>query len=252
MSDAIKLYKCIKGTCSKCLNEENPYITEDEYKDLLDADGKIQCPEGHLECGIQEVNPNDLPKPKTQIDKKLVFIGGGVLLVLLIGIGSYFLFVNKSKAKDNAVSKTETAQALNTGNTVKKDTEAINSSASNQPIVSNPVGESTPVATHNGKVSNSEASGAQQVSATTLQDHFVKLADKNIPYPSKKGIKQSIQKYFTPNAQIVEVNNNGDAMKSGETVEDYAERLCTSHRYVEIRDKEMIGDKISVLKVKTE
>lgn len=96
MSNNAKLYKCYKGTCSKCLNEEDPYITEDEYKELLDADGKVQCPEGHLDCGIQELKPEDYPKPPSD-NKKLFLIVGGLLGVLLI-VGAVFMFSGKSKS----------------------------------------------------------------------------------------------------------------------------------------------------------
>ncbi|MDY0103450.1 MAG: tetratricopeptide repeat protein [Lentimicrobium sp.] len=97
MENNIKLYKCYKGTCSKCLNEENPYLTEDEYKDLLDVEGKLQCPEGHLDCGIQELKPEDYPKqPKDK--KKLFLLGGGILILLLI-IGGVFAYINFQKNK---------------------------------------------------------------------------------------------------------------------------------------------------------
>lgn len=97
MENNFKLYKCYKGTCSKCLNEENPYLTEDEYKDLLDADGKLQCPEGHLDCGIQELKPEDYPKqPKDK--KKLFLLGGGILLFLFI-LGGVFAYINFQKNK---------------------------------------------------------------------------------------------------------------------------------------------------------
>lgn len=97
MENNIKLYKCYKGTCSKCLNEENPYFTEDEYTELLDANGKIQCPEGHLDCGIQELRPEDYPRqPKDK--KKLFLLGGGIIIVLLI-LGGIFAYINFQKNK---------------------------------------------------------------------------------------------------------------------------------------------------------
>ncbi len=99
MENKVKLYRCYKATCNKCLNEENPYITEDEYNELLDADGKIRCPEGHIECGIQELSPEDYAKLNPPKDKKKYIIIGGGLLVLVVIIGAFFFFTTKSKVE---------------------------------------------------------------------------------------------------------------------------------------------------------
>ncbi len=101
-----KLYKCYKGTCSKCLNEENPYITEDEYKDLLDSDGKIQCPEGHLDCGIQELKPEDYPSPPK--DRKKIFLLGGAILTVLIICGAIFFLLKSCHPEKKSDSKNDT------------------------------------------------------------------------------------------------------------------------------------------------
>lgn len=102
MENNIKLYKCYKGTCSKCLNEENPYITEDEYNELLDVDGKLQCPEGHLDCGIQELKPEDYPKPPLNIKKLLII--GSVLLAIVIIVGGGYSYFNHQKNKVKTVA----------------------------------------------------------------------------------------------------------------------------------------------------
>lgn len=93
-----KLYKCYKGTCNKCNDEENPFITEEEYKNLLDVDGKIRCPENHLDCGIQELKPEDYPKPPKN-NKKVIMYAGIAVLVLILIVGGILMLTHKSSPK---------------------------------------------------------------------------------------------------------------------------------------------------------
>lgn len=127
--------------------------------------------------------------------------------------------------------------------------------------VENPVesGESTTTASPKTLVARSpdntqsqRTTNEIQVTASSLEDHFAKLANPNIPYSNKNGLKKSIQKFFTSGAQIVEVNNLGQALVSGKTVLNYAEHLCSTTKTVEIKDRVMSGDKISVLKIQEE
>lgn len=127
----IKLYKCYKGTCSKCLNEENPYLTEDEYKELLDTDGKVQCPEGHLECGIQELKPEDYPKqPKNY--KKLVLIGGGSLFIIIVVVAILFFF-----------TKSKVEQVTDAGKVVEKAITTIDNLTDEARDIKKDINEST-------------------------------------------------------------------------------------------------------------
>jgi hypothetical protein len=90
-----KLYKCYKPGCNKADDSENPFLTQSEYDELI-INGKLTCPENHEACGIQELKPEDYPKPPKD-NKKLFLIGGGILVVLLI-VGAVFMFTGKSKS----------------------------------------------------------------------------------------------------------------------------------------------------------
>lgn len=252
MSDTVKLYKCYKGTCSRCLSEDNPFITEDEYTDFLDIDGKLQCPEGHLDCGIQELKPEDFPKPPTDNKKKIVIAASIVGLLVLLGIGGY-VYYSFSKTSETVKEVKTTANAtlesssdkeeVITNNNIKEESlseDASNSSAPSVPASNAKSNEATIDAT------------PTQVKATTLEDHLTKLADKDIPYDNKKGLKLSFQSFFTPDAKIVQVNNNGNAMDNGKSVGLFAEHLNATGRAVIIKDKVMSGNKISILKIQEE
>jgi len=93
-----KLYKCYKPGCNKADDSDNPYLTQSEYDELI-VDGKLICPENHEACGIQELKPEDYPKPPKD-NKKLFLIGGGILVILLIAIGG-ILFLNRGSKKLN-------------------------------------------------------------------------------------------------------------------------------------------------------
>lgn len=227
MGDNVKLYKCYKGTCSKCLNEENPYFTEDEYKAFLDTEGKIQCPEGNLECGIQELKPEDYPKPPRD-NKKLFIIAGGILGVLLI-VAAIFLFTGKSnKQQINNIALPNLA----------KDTASKTIPATNQGT------SSTPTTAPEKTTGNSTNNNNGDLTAGSLEDYFRKIADKSIPYDQKDGLKIGILKYFTSAKSEVVIQIDGKDAGAYPTIEDYIETLSNNNRVIKINKKDMNGEKI--------
>jgi hypothetical protein len=98
MSENIKLFKCYKGSCNKCIDSENPYFTEDEYNALKNPDNKINCPEGHMECEIKELKPEDypIPPPKGINIKLIASISAVVVLIVAI-----VFFIKRSNSTEN-------------------------------------------------------------------------------------------------------------------------------------------------------
>lgn len=91
---------------------------------------------------------------------------------------------------------------------------------------------------------------ASTISASSLEEYFQKLADPGIPYNNKTDLRNGVIKYFTgPNALVINVNNNGEALTKPTSIEDYIEHICSTHRHVYIKQKNMEGNNISVLKV---
>ena len=91
-----KLYKCYKPGCNKADDSDNPFLTQSEYDELM-INGKLICPENHEACGIQELKPEDYPRPPKD-HKKLFLIGGGSLSVIIIVVAILF-FTTKSKVE---------------------------------------------------------------------------------------------------------------------------------------------------------
>jgi hypothetical protein len=91
-----KLYKCYKPGCNFGVLNENPFLTQFEYDELL-QEGKITCPENTYgdSCGIKELNPEDYPKPIKDKKKLYTLIGAGVG-VLLIVISAFFMLSGNS------------------------------------------------------------------------------------------------------------------------------------------------------------
>lgn len=85
-----KLYKCYKEGCYFRHNHpDGPYLTQSEYDALL-SDGKVICPENNLNCGIQELRPEEYPnRKKQQKNNKKFFIIVGIILILLLLIGGF-------------------------------------------------------------------------------------------------------------------------------------------------------------------
>lgn len=96
MEQSNKLYKCYKPGCNKADDSDNPFLTQSEYDELM-INGKLICPENHEACGIQELKPEDYPKPPKD-KKKLFLLGGGIMILLLI-IGGVFAYINFQKSK---------------------------------------------------------------------------------------------------------------------------------------------------------
>lgn len=244
MSNTMKLYKCYKGTCGKCLDEENPYITEDEYKDLLDADGKIQCPEGHLECGIQELRTEDLPKPPTDNKKRLKVFGGIALLILLLGGGGYaYYWYSKVKTTVDTVkttieigtdvvekikeSKQQPAVPVDTSSQTKDTSKLITPPSQPEP----PKPER-----------NKDDKGSVDVPPTPTmpcqQQHpsfdkfFGILTDKSISSDCKSDmIKKDYLKYFTSDAQIENVHN-GDCEGQAQDISGFLTTYINSGYHI--------------------
>lgn len=108
MSTQNKLYKCYKEGCYfRQDHSDGPFLTQMEYEALL-TDGKLNCPEGNLNCGLQELKPEDYPKPpKAKLNPKLIAaIAAGLLL---IGGLVFFLVGGSSDTPETAeVPKVDT------------------------------------------------------------------------------------------------------------------------------------------------
>lgn len=85
-----KLYKCYKEGCSfRFDHPEGEFLSQSEF-DEYSKDGKIYCPEGNFNCGLQELRPEDYPKPpKPPINLMLILISVisvvfAVALIMLI------------------------------------------------------------------------------------------------------------------------------------------------------------------------
>ena len=140
MNETGKLYKCYKMSCNKCNDDENKYITEEEYRNLLDADGKIRCPEGHMDCGIQELKPEDYPKPPKNYKKVFFLAGAGLSILILAALIIVFSNSKDSnpKAKVKEVTQIDNEQAGN-------ENVATQPEAANEVTKSLKVEETTPV-----------------------------------------------------------------------------------------------------------
>jgi len=107
-----KLYKCYKETCNRCINDE--LITDYEYQELLDAEGKIVCPEDHDECGIKEIPEAEYPSaPKSKPPiAKFAIIGGVVLAIIIVVIFVFSGDNDKATKKDVTVEDIKTEQNI--------------------------------------------------------------------------------------------------------------------------------------------
>jgi hypothetical protein len=120
----VKLYKCTTGTCNKCTDTQDPYLTEQEYNDLsLDLDGKIQCPENNFECGIRELTPEEYPKPPR--DNKIFFVIAGCIVASLLVIGSIYFFVSKKNTEIPTKKSSSETTEIATDTTVVKVTQVV-------------------------------------------------------------------------------------------------------------------------------
>jgi hypothetical protein len=94
MTNQNKLYKCYKDGCTFRLgHQDGIYLSQTEFEEY-NKDGQLNCPENNLNCGLQELKPEDYPKPAGKpLNFKL--IGAIAAGVLLIG-GLVFFFSGKS------------------------------------------------------------------------------------------------------------------------------------------------------------
>lgn len=230
MSDNIKLYKCYKGTCSKCLNEEDPYITADEYKELLDADGKVQCPEGHLDCGIQELKPEDYPKPPKD-NKKLFIIGGGILVVVLLIAGVVFMFSGKSKYDKAAGSMKSVGNAvgvikdsLDKPNT--PDSKASDNNPIRQDAASGNKDQSMPIAEPKVEEKKGEIdkSAPDILTASSLENGLQKIGDTKYSLSQRKALLPKVLSKFENSTVMVTVSMNNNKYEYF-TVDKYLNRI---------------------------
>ncbi len=85
-----------------------------------------------------------------------------------------------------------------------------------------------------------------QISASSLEECFKKLADPTIKYSQKDNLKKKAISYFTDNdAQVVKMNN-GEPTKDGvNDIKRYVESLTSTYHKVTIVNKELSGEKIS-------
>lgn len=108
MSTQNKLYKCYKEGCYfRQDHTDGPFLTQMEYDDLL-KDGVLNCPEGNLNCGLQELKSEDYPKPpgKKLNPKLIAAIAAGVLV-----IGSVVFFIMRQSSEvEEVVEPTEVVQ----------------------------------------------------------------------------------------------------------------------------------------------
>lgn len=110
MSTHNKLYKCYKEGCYfRQDHTDGPFLTQMEYDDLL-KDGVLNCPEGNLNCGLQELKPEDYPKPpKAKLNPKLIAAIAAGLLV----IGAVVFFITRpSSAVEEPLVSTEEVQEM--------------------------------------------------------------------------------------------------------------------------------------------
>jgi hypothetical protein len=210
MSDKIKLYKCYKSSCNKCIDSENPYFTEDEYNELKTPDNKINCPEGQKECEIKELNPEDYPKPPgLKINSKLIGVIAGCTLI--IGVFVFFL-VNKTPDEN-----------LLTDSTIAK-IEIPTEAPVDAPEEEEQVQEQEPSISLETSPSN-----------ISLSELFKKIGNSKIPYSDKDALKnQLIENYFkNDEAQVIEIGINNTEV--GHTaIKDFLEELSQQNYNFEI------------------
>jgi hypothetical protein len=153
MSTDNKLYKCYKEGCYfRQDHPDGPFLTQLEYEQYV-KDGNLNCPEGTFNCGLQELKPEDYPKPKkAPLNIKLIAaIAAGVLV-----IGGVVFFLTSSGSSDEGVvAVTE----------VVVEPEVIEEVAEQVPAAEDPepvkVAEPTPVKTQPAATNNSAPKGTQ-------------------------------------------------------------------------------------------
>jgi hypothetical protein len=109
MSTQNKLYKCYKEGCYfRQDHTDGPFLTQMEYDDLL-KDGVLNCPEGNLNCGLQELESDDYPKPpKAKLNAKLIAaVAAGVLL--FGGLVFFLVGGSSDKSETAEVAKVDSA-----------------------------------------------------------------------------------------------------------------------------------------------
>jgi len=201
-------------------NDENPFIIEDEYNKPLDTDGKIQCPEAHLDYGIQKLKSEDNPK-SSRDKKKLILIISAILCITIIVIAVVLLIGGNNKTnKEKEVVKT-TPQVT-------------------APVTNTPTDYSISLP-----------------SEETLRQELLKIIDTKKTRKEREDIASKIWKvYFYPEAYIdnlMDANDKNPEHWSPGNGKSYLARLITLPSIIDIkilaveRDKET--QKISGLKV---
>ena len=136
MSNQNKLYKCYKDGCTfRQGHPDGIYLSQAEF-DECNKDGKLNCPENNLNCGLQELKPEDYPKPPgPKINPKLIAaIAGGVVL---IGIILYFVLRDPPQPSidKNGTPVNDTTPTVTNND---KDTDGLIDEKDNCPDVSGP------------------------------------------------------------------------------------------------------------------
>ena len=94
MSTQNKLYKCYKDGCTfRQGHPDGIYLSQNEFEEY-NKDGQLNCPENNLNCGLQELKPEDYPKPAGK-PLKIKLIAAIAAGVLIIG-GLVFFFIGGS------------------------------------------------------------------------------------------------------------------------------------------------------------
>jgi len=198
---------------------------------MLTADGKIQCPEGQLECGIKEVNPEDLPKRPKDNKKMLLIIGAAAFVIILLSGIVFVTTGKKGKKTDEVTTKTELAKTP-----LGKDTTV----ASTQSSASS---DASPASTDN----SANLPGGIPISG--IQSAVFGLASDTQSDAQKLDIVNNIVKDFVSDDAEVTVTINGQNSGVYSKIRSYLTNIIVTKHKVTIVHKEMAGNKISKITV---
>jgi hypothetical protein len=105
MSNQNKLYKCYKEGCYfRQDHPDGPFLTQIEYEEHV-KDGNVNCPEGNLNCGLQELKPEDYPKHKKD-SLNIKLLSAIALSILVIG-ALVFYITSGNSSEELEVAQTE-------------------------------------------------------------------------------------------------------------------------------------------------